>query len=55
MDAETEGGVAVLGPVDDELVGPLKRLGIPDAFAVKYGSQDDLMQLYGLQPPQIAA
>jgi len=35
-------------------VPPIKRLGIPDAFAVKYGSQDDLMQLYGLQPPQIA-
>ena len=33
---------------------PIKRLGIPDAFAVKYGSQDDLMELYGLQPPQIA-
>jgi transketolase len=35
-------------------VPPIKRLGIPDAFAVKYGSQDDLMELYGLQPPQIA-
>jgi transketolase len=33
---------------------PIKRLGIPDAFAVKYGSQDDLMEFYGLQPPQIA-
>jgi transketolase C-terminal domain/subunit len=32
----------------------LKRLGIPDAFANKYGSQDDLMEIYGLQPPQIA-
>jgi transketolase len=36
-------------------VPPLKRLGIPDAFAKHYGSQDDLMQLYGLQPPEIAA
>lgn len=35
-------------------IPPIKRLGIPDAFAVKYGSQDDLMELYGLQPPQIA-
>jgi len=35
-------------------IPPIKRLGIPDAFAVKYGSQDDLMKLYGLQPPQIA-
>jgi transketolase len=36
-------------------VPPLKRLGIPDTFAKNYGSQDDLMQIYGLQPPQIAA
>lgn len=35
-------------------VPPVKRLGIPDAFAEKYGSQDDLMEIYGLQPPQIA-
>jgi transketolase len=37
--------------------GPLpamRRLGIPDAFVEHYGSQDDLMELYGLQPPQIA-
>jgi transketolase len=37
--------------------GPLpaiRRLGIPDAFVEHYGSQDDLMALYGLQPPQIA-
>jgi transketolase len=33
----------------------IRRLGIPDAFAVKYGSQDQLMEFYGLQPPQIAA
>jgi len=33
----------------------IKRLGIPDVFAVKYGSQDQLMEMYGLQPPQIAA
>jgi transketolase len=32
----------------------IKRLGIPDVFAVKYGSQDQLMEMYGLQPPQIA-
>jgi transketolase len=35
-------------------VPPIKRLGIPDAFAKHYGSQDDLMEVYGLQPPQIA-
>jgi transketolase len=33
---------------------PVKRLGIPDIFAVHYGSQDDLMTTYGLQPAQIA-
>jgi transketolase len=33
----------------------IRRLGIPDAFVHHYGSQDDLMALYGLQPPQIAA
>jgi transketolase len=33
---------------------PVKRLGIPDVFAAHYGSQDDLMQTYGLQPLQIA-
>jgi transketolase len=36
--------------------GPLPailRLGIPDAFVEHYGSQDDLMALYGLQPSQI--
>ena len=32
----------------------IKRLGIPDAFAHHYGSQDDLMEVYGLQPAQIA-
>jgi transketolase len=32
----------------------IRRLGIPDVFAVKYGNQDELMTMYGLQPPQIA-
>lgn len=32
----------------------LKRLGIPDVFAAHYGSQDDLLETYGLQPKQIA-
>jgi len=32
----------------------IRRLGIPDVFAVKYGNQDELMAMYGLQPPQIA-
>ncbi len=29
VDAEAERGVAVLGPVDDDLVGPLEELGVP--------------------------
>lgn len=32
----------------------VKRLGIPDVFASHYGSQDDLLNTYGLQPAQIA-
>jgi transketolase len=33
---------------------PVLRLGIPDAFAAHYGSQDDLLHSYGLQPESIA-
>jgi transketolase len=39
----------------DQLQGRVIRLGIPDVFAQHYGSQDDLMKTYGLQPAQIAA
>ena len=31
------------------------RLGLPDAFPDKYGVQDDLFEVYGLKPEQIAA
>ena len=31
------------------------RLGLPDAFPHKYGVQDDLFEIYGLMPQQIAA
>jgi len=50
-------GSAVIDALVEELSGslpPVKRLGIPDAFAKNYGSQDQLMELYGLQPPGIA-
>jgi transketolase len=50
-------GSAVTDALVENLPGampPLKRLGIPDVFAKNYGSQDELMELYGLQPPQIA-
>lgn len=49
-------GSAVVDALIDHLPGglpPLKRLGIPDVFAEKYGSQDQLMEMYGLQPPGI--
>lgn len=32
----------------------IRRLGIPDTFAHNYGTQDQLMKSYGIQPPQIA-
>jgi transketolase len=31
------------------------RLGLPDAFPQKYGVQEDLLELFGLTPHQIAA
>lgn len=49
-------GSAVAETLIEELPGaapPLRRLGIPDAFAENYGSQDQLMEIYGLQPPEI--
>jgi transketolase len=50
-------GSAVVDTLIERLPGaipPIRRLGIPDVFAHKYGSQDQLMELYGLQPPAIA-
>jgi transketolase len=49
-------GSAVIDALVDEMPGavpPIKRLGIPDVFAKNYGSQDQLMEIYGLQPPAI--
>lgn len=34
---------------------PIKRLGLPDEFPHNYGLQEDLFEIYGLQPHQIAA
>lgn len=39
---------------DNGLLVPVKRIGIPDVFSKKYGGQDDLLSIYGLQGPQIA-
>jgi len=49
-------GSAVLDTLVEHLPGampPVKRLGIPDDFAHKYGNQDQLMELYGLHPQGI--
>ena len=32
----------------------IKRLGLPDLFTEEYGSQDSLLETYGLQADQIA-
>src|SRR6478736_1979890 len=34
---------------------PVKRLGLPDEFPHNYGLQDELFDIYGLMPAQIAA
>lgn len=33
---------------------PMLRIGLPDAFPHKYGLQEDLFEVYGLAPHQIA-
>ena len=33
---------------------PMLRIGLPDAFPHKYGLQEELFEVYGLTPPQIA-
>lgn len=50
-------GSAVLDCLTENLgrrMPRITRLGIPDVFAEKYGSQEVLMDLYGLQPDHIA-
>lgn len=50
-------GSAVTDALVEGLDGALpsiKRLGIPDTFTRNYGSQNDLLEIYGLQPAQIA-
>jgi len=50
-------GSAILDALVEHLPGampPVRRLGIPDDFAHKYGNQDQLMELYGLHPQGIA-
>ena len=33
----------------------MMRIGLPDAFPHKYGLQEELFEVYGLTPAQIAA
>ena len=49
--AVTDVIVEKLGPS----LPPMLRLGLPDEFPHKYGLQEDLFELYGLMPAQIAA
>jgi transketolase len=52
-------GSALLEGLNDAAPGkplpPVLRLSLPDVFTHKYGSQDGLLKLYGLDVPAIAA
>jgi transketolase len=51
-------GSAVSETLTDRLDGRipiLRRLAIPDVFPKEYGSQDTMLETFGLQPKQIAA
>lgn len=50
-------GSAVIECLVEKATSPLpmmRKLGLPDRFAENYGRQDDLLELAGLQPAQIA-
>lgn len=50
-------GSAVVDVLAEQLgsrMPPIKKLGLADQFAKNYGSQDDLLELSGLQPHQVA-
>ena len=51
-------GSAVLDSLIDDIgcgAPAIKRLGIPDTFAQSYGTQNDLLETYGLLPEQISS
>src|SRR5229473_4076122 len=51
-------GSAVLDSLIDDIgcgAPAIKRLGIPDMFAQSYGTQNDLLETYGLLPEQISS
>jgi transketolase len=49
-------GSAIIEALTDNLttIPPVKRLGLSDAFAKHYGNQNDLLEVNGLMPLQIA-
>jgi len=49
-------GSAIVEALTDNLTAfpPVKRLGLPDAFSKHYGTQNDLFEVNGLMPNQIA-
>jgi len=50
-------GSAVTDVLVEELgatLPPLLRIGLPDAFPNKYGVQEELFEVYGIAPEQIA-
>ena len=50
-------GSAVIELISDRFEGQpprIKRIGLPDEFPKQYGSQDSMMEYYGLQPPALA-
>jgi len=40
---------------DDAAAVKFRRIGVPDAFPQNYGRQDDLMQLFGITPENVAS
>jgi len=51
-------GSAVCDALDEHAAGvrpDVLRLALPDAYPEDYGSQDSLLEHYGLQPPAVAA
>jgi transketolase len=50
-------GSAVIDVLAEQIgsrMPPMKKFGLADQFAKNYGSQDDLLELSGLQPHQVA-
>jgi transketolase len=51
-------GSAITDLLVEQLAGnlpPIRRIALPDAFPHKYGVQNDLFEVFGLTPAQIAA